>query len=151
MRLLPSAPGPVASVTPPRWDLAARGLAALALVLALTAVSGALGPHLSGLLAPFPIITSILAAFTHAHGGAAQLEVLLRNFLRGFYGFATFCIVLAVVLPSLATAAAFGLATAAALAVQAALFLLADPAAASDLDPTPLGREPDAQPGDAPG
>jgi hypothetical protein len=93
-------------------------------VLTLTAVSGALGPHLSGLLAPFPIITSVLAAFTHAHGGVAQVNVLLRNFLLGFYGFAAFCFTLAVALPALATAVAFGLAVVAALAVQAVTFLL---------------------------
>ena len=93
-------------------------------MLVLTAVSGALGPHLSGLLAPFPIITSVLAVFTHAHGGAAQVDILLRNFLVGFFGFAAFCFVLAVALPGLATAAAFGLATAAALTVQAAIFFL---------------------------
>ncbi|MGC1853003.1 MAG: hypothetical protein WA687_11250, partial [Solirubrobacterales bacterium] len=99
-------------------------LASLGLVLALTAVSGALGPHLSGLLAPFPIITSVLAVFTHARDGLAQVVVLLRNFLLGFYGFATFCFVLAATLPALAIAAAFGLATAAALAVQAITLLL---------------------------
>jgi hypothetical protein len=93
-------------------------------VFALTAVSGALGPHLSGLLAPFPIITSVLAVFTHAHGGFAQVGVLLRNFLVGFYGFAAFCFTLAVSLPTLTNAAAFGLATAAALAVQATIFVL---------------------------
>jgi hypothetical protein len=132
LSLLPSTSEPVTAVTPPPWDLAARGFAALGLVLALTAVSGALGPHLSGLLAPFPIITSILAVFTHAHGGVAQLEVLLRNFLLGFCGFAAFCFVLAVALPNLATAVAFGLATASALTVQAAIFLLKR---SSDSDP----------------
>lgn len=91
-------------------------------MLTLTAASGALGPHLSGLLAPFPIITSVLAVFTHAHGGVAQVEVLLRNFLFGFYGFAAFCFVLTVTLPASTTAVAFGLATAAALAVQAGSF-----------------------------
>jgi hypothetical protein len=125
LRLLPPAPRlSPAAFAPPRWDLPARALAALGLVLALTAVSGALGPHLSGLLAPFPIITSVLAVFTHAHGGFAQVCVLLRNFLFGFYGFAAFCFVLAVALPTLATAAAFGLATAAALTVQAGAFFL---------------------------
>ncbi len=88
LRLLPAPASPGEPVAPPWWDLPARGLAALGLVLALTAVSGALGPHLSGLLAPFPIITSVLAVFTHAHGGAAQVDILLRNFLVGFYGFA---------------------------------------------------------------
>jgi hypothetical protein len=125
-RLLPPAPtAPLAPVVPPWWDLPARALAALALVLALTAASGALGPHLSGLLAPFPIITSVLAVFTHAHGGAAQLDLLLRNFLLGFYGFAGFCFVLAIALPALATASAFGLAVAAALVVQITVFSLA--------------------------
>lgn len=93
-------------------------------MLALTAVSGTLGPHLSGLLAPFPIVTSVLAVFTHAHGGVAQVGVLLRNFLYGFYGFATFCFALAVALPALETATAFGLAAVAALAVQAMTLLL---------------------------
>jgi hypothetical protein len=123
-RLLPLPPlPPAAPASPPAWDLPARALAALTLVLALTAVSGALGPHLSGLLAPFPIITSVLAVFTHAHGGSAQAVTLLRGFLLGFYGFASFCFALALALPSLTTAAAFGLATALALAVQATIFL----------------------------
>jgi hypothetical protein len=124
LRLLPPVPATPALAAPPWWDLPARALAALGLVLALTAVSGALGPHLSGLLAPFPIITSVLAVFTHAHGGVAQVGVLLRNFLFGFYGFAAFCFALAVTLPTLTTAAAFGLAVAVALAVQGAILIL---------------------------
>jgi hypothetical protein len=109
-RLLPPAPSPPPAVAePPWWDLPARALAALGLVLTLTALSGSLGAHLSGLLAPFPIITSVLAVFTQAHGGFATVSVLLRNFLVGFYGFAAFCFVLAIVLPALSTAAAFSL------------------------------------------
>jgi hypothetical protein len=106
----------------PWWDLPARAGAALALVVALTAASGALGPHLSGLLAPFPIITSVLAVFTHAHGGTDQVRVLLRNFLVGFYGFAAFCFTLAVTLDSIGVAAAFSIALLAALSVQAVTF-----------------------------
>ncbi|HEY5708498.1 MAG TPA: hypothetical protein VIS51_03815 [Solirubrobacterales bacterium] len=125
LRLLPPLPtSPPAVAAPPWWDLPARALAALVLVLVLTAVSGALGPHLSGLLAPFPIITSVLAVFTHTHDGFAQVSILLRNFLFGFYGFAAFCFVLAISLPTLAIATAFGFATAAALAVQATTLLL---------------------------
>lgn len=121
-------PAPVATpavvATPPWWDLPARALAALTLVVALTAASGALGPSLSGLLAPFPIITSVLAVFTYAHGGRDQARVLLRNFLVGFYGFAAFCFVLAVCLDSFSSAAAFSVALLAALAVQATVFAL---------------------------
>jgi hypothetical protein len=125
LRLLrPASSPPLTAAAPPWWDLPVRALAALGLVLALTAVSGTLGPHLSGLLAPFPIVTSVLAVFTHAHGGVAQVSVLLRNFLFGFYGFAAFCFTLALALPGLTSAAAFGLATGAALAVQTTIFLL---------------------------
>jgi hypothetical protein len=125
LRLLP--PGPAAgrpAGAPPAWDLAARALAALALVLGLTAVSGALGPHLSGLLAPFPVLTSVLAAFTQAHSGTGELRILLRNFLFGFYGFAAFCFTLALALPSLATGASFGLAAVASVVAQAATLVL---------------------------
>ncbi|MGB7587554.1 MAG: hypothetical protein WBM00_02480 [Solirubrobacterales bacterium] len=125
LRLLPPAPwSPPAATAPPWWDLPARAFAALGLVLALTAVSGALGPHLSGLLAPFPIITSVLAVFTHTHGGVTQVGILLRNFLFGFYGFAAFCFALAVTLPAMTTASSFGLATVAALVAQGTIFLL---------------------------
>lgn len=125
LALLPApAATPTAVPAPPWWDLPARALAALALVVALTAASGALGPGLSGLLAPFPIVTSVLAVFTQAHGGFRQVRVLLRNFLVGFYGFAAFCFVLASTLDSLSGPAAFSAALAAALAVQATLFVL---------------------------
>ncbi len=122
--LPPPATTPTVIAAPPWWDLPGRALAALTLVVALTAASGALGPHLSGLLAPFPIVTSVLAVFTHAHGGSAQVRVLLRSFLIGFYGFATFCFVLAACLDSLGGPAAFAVALAAALAVQATILAL---------------------------
>lgn len=124
LRLLhapPREPQPLGPL--PSWDLPARALAAAAMVLVLTGVSGSLGPGLSGLLAPFPIITSVLAVFTHMHGGAEEVKILLRNFLIGFYGFAAFCFTLATALPSLATAPAFLLATAVAIAVQTLVFV----------------------------
>jgi hypothetical protein len=125
LMLLPAQAGTISPASPPPWwDLPARGLAALVLVVALTAASGRLGPELSGLLAPFPIITSVLAVFTHAHGGIDQVRVLLRNFLVGFYGYAAFCFVLAIGLTSLGVAAAFSLALVVAFAVQAASFAL---------------------------
>jgi hypothetical protein len=123
--LLAAPQSPLAAQAPlPWWDLPARAAAALVLVIALTAASGALGAHLSGLLAPFPIITSVLAVFTHAHGDTDQVRVLLRNFLVGFYGFATFCFTLAIALGPMEVAAAFSIALVAALAVQAVTFTI---------------------------
>ncbi|MGA8745000.1 MAG: hypothetical protein WB507_03950 [Solirubrobacterales bacterium] len=124
LALLPVPGGePAQTGTLPWWDLPARGLAAMALVLILTAASGSLGPNLSGLLAPFPIITGVLAVFTHAHGGSAQVRILLRNFLIGFYGFASFCFILAIGLLPLGTGPAFIVAIAVAVGVQTAVFV----------------------------
>ena len=102
----------------PSWDLPARALATMVLVLAVTGASSALGPHLTGILAPFPVATSVLAAFVLAQEGSPQATVLLRGFLRGAFGFATFCFLVAVLLPSLGTALSFAVAAAGALTVQ---------------------------------
>ena len=51
------------------------------------------------------------------------MRVLLRNFLVGFYGFAAFCFVLALALPSLDVPAAFIVALMAALAAQTVMFV----------------------------
>jgi hypothetical protein len=112
------APAPAAM--PPRWDLPARGLAAMALVMAVTAASGTLGPNLSGLLAPFPIAASVLAAFTHAQRGYEQAVILLRNLLIGYFGFAAFCFTVAVALPGMETGPAFALALVVTAVVQTA-------------------------------
>jgi hypothetical protein len=107
------------SVAFPAWDLPLRALSALALVLALTAVAGQLGPKLSGLLAPFPVITSVLAVFTHAQHGERELHLIMRGLVVGFVAYALFCFVLAVSLEGLGTADGFLLAALAALATQA--------------------------------
>jgi hypothetical protein len=82
--LMPGAVLEDADIDPPGWDLPMRGLAAGVMVLTITTLSGSLGSELSGLVAPFPIITSVLAAFTHAQRGAADTAVLLRGMLAGF-------------------------------------------------------------------
>jgi hypothetical protein len=84
---------------PPAWDLPVRASCAAAMVLAVTTASSGLGPRVSGLLAPAPIITSILAAFTHAQAGPDATLRLLRGMTTGFFTFALFCWSIAVLLP----------------------------------------------------
>jgi uncharacterized membrane protein len=105
----------------PAWDLPLRAGCALALVLTLTAVAGWLGPRLSGLLAPFPIIATVLAVFTHAQRGPEELVRLLQGMVSGFVAFALFCFTLALSLRALGTPASFALATGVALLTQALL------------------------------
>jgi hypothetical protein len=120
--LLPGQPhaaaGGGAIPPPPVWDLPVRAGCALALVLALTTAAGWLGPQLSGLLAPFPVITTVLATFTHSQRGADEAVRLLRGMLSGFVAFALFCFTLTVSLGGAPVAAGFALATVAALAAQ---------------------------------
>lgn len=105
----------------PAWDLPLRAGCALVLVLTLTAVAGWLGSQLSGLLAPFPIIATVLAVFTHVQRGPDELVRLLRGLLSGFGAFALFFFALAVSLPALGTLASFSLATAVAVLTQGLL------------------------------
>lgn len=107
---------------PPGWDLPLRAVCSMALVVTLTAVSGWLGPQLSGLLAPFPIIATVLATFTHAQRGTGELLRLLRGLVSGFAAFALFCFVLAKLLDGLGIAPAFLIASALAVAAQALAF-----------------------------
>ena len=94
--LLPPAAGVQGPApAPPRWDLAARAIATATLVLAVTSAAGALGPAWTGILAPFPIGVSIIAAFVHAQSGAAQVRATLAGALTGMVGLATFCVVVA--------------------------------------------------------
>jgi hypothetical protein len=90
------------------------------LVLAITAVATRLGPHLSGLISAFPIITAVLTAFTHAQQGPTEAIRLLRGFTVGFFAYAVFCVIVATSVRPLGIAPCFVLATAAALAAQAA-------------------------------
>ena len=102
----------------PRWDLPARMIATTALVIALTAAAGRLGPELSGIVATYPLFASVLAVFGHrAYGADAALNVL-RGLLLGLFSFAAFFVVLGAAIVPLGIAEAFALAILAALATQ---------------------------------
>jgi hypothetical protein len=102
---------------PPKWDLLGRAAATGGLVLVITTASTALGPGWTGLLAPFPIATTVLAGFVHAQHGAAISARALTGVITGLFGFATFCFVLAVLAVPLGITA-FAAAAAATVAVQ---------------------------------
>jgi hypothetical protein len=105
----------------PRSDLPLRALSAAVPVVVLTASARALGPHLTGLLSAFPILTPVLAAFTHAQRGAGEAVVFLRGMTSGLFAYALFCFLVALLLEPLGVGPAFLLAGAASLGLQAAL------------------------------
>lgn len=112
-------------VAAPQFDLVLRMSATAGLVLVLTAVAGVLGPRLSGLLAAFPVLATVLAAFTHAQDGPAAVAQFLRGLVTGLTAFAVFCFVAAVSLGAdWGVAPAFLTASAAALLSHALTLLL---------------------------
>jgi hypothetical protein len=102
----------------PGWDLPARAVATALLVLGLTGAAAGLGPRLTGVLTPFPVSNTVLAAFVLVLEGPVQLDDFFRGFLRGVYGFATFCFLIAVLVIPLGPLAAFPIALCGAVLAQ---------------------------------
>lgn len=104
--------------TLPAWDLPARIVVATVFVVLLTELAGALGPRLSGLLAPLPIFAAVLAVFTHLQQGGAAAVDSIRGTVVGSFAFAAFFVVLAALLGPIGIFAAFVAAVVAAGAAQ---------------------------------
>ncbi len=117
---------PLAFPSVPRWitgrtatsDLPWRLGSATVLVLLVTWGADHLGPRLSGLLAMFPVMSTVLVGFSHRQSGGQFATRLLRGMVWGYFSFACFCGVLASTLADLGIAAAFSLALAVALLVH---------------------------------
>jgi hypothetical protein len=107
MMFMPRKVPEVAAVTAqsPSWDLPARAVVTGILVLSVTTASSALGPHWTGLLAPFPVATSVVAAFVHAQNGYLVTARTMAGTLMGLFSFATFCFLVSVLVRPLGGAA----------------------------------------------
>ena len=99
-------------------DLPLRMLAGAALSFTVTYAASALGPRLSGVFAMFPVMGTILVGFSHYGSGRDYAINILRGMVRGYYAFASFCVVLSLTLREGPVALAFGVAAACALVVQ---------------------------------
>ncbi len=78
MVLARGAPAP-RTVATPRWDMAARLGASTAMLLAITVAAPLLGPTITGILSPVPIISWPLIVFAHLQGGRAQALAVIRG------------------------------------------------------------------------
>lgn len=138
--LLPRSTSPVAGAPAPRapwWDLPARAAATAGLVLAVTGAAAALGPALTGVLAPFPVASSVVAAFVLAQHGVAATVATLRGLLRGLVGFAVFCAAVAVLADRAPVAVTFGVALVLSLATQLVVQAAVRGRSARAADPAP--------------
>lgn len=119
-------PQPVISTASklPATELIARMAAGAALTLVVTGAAQTLGAAWSGIAALAPLLSPILAIFTHRRSGSAHAIALFRGLVRGLYALATFCFVLAWQIMEIGIARAFLLAIIAALVVQAVTFFM---------------------------
>ncbi|MFI5105999.1 MAG: hypothetical protein ACHP79_13825, partial [Terriglobales bacterium] len=124
LKLIPQ-PSPAEGLpATPHWEILVRMIASTAIVLILTGTAAFLGPHLSGLLTPFPVMSSVLAVFTQRFQGAAASTRLLRGLLIGLFTFATFFLVVALMIDHWGVVLAFTTATAACLFIHGSSLLL---------------------------
>jgi hypothetical protein len=122
---------------PPRWDLPARMIVGTTIVVVLTAVAPALGPHTSGLIATFPVYVSVLAVFAQRQDGPWAALDVLRGLLVGLFGTAAFYVIVATCLVPLGIVPAFGLAVGVTLAIGAVALRWIRAASRVEVEPEP--------------
>lgn len=110
------------AVSPPAWDMPARLAIAASYVVLQTGIAGWLGPRLSGLVTPFPIVVLLLTAFAHHQLGRSGATRVLRGFLIGMYAFASFFFLVAAGTAQVGAVASYLLGLAACLAVNGLTF-----------------------------
>lgn len=119
MRAFPSVSVDFPTVKPSKWDLPARAVATMTLVVLVTELAQTLGPELAGLVTPTPISTAVLAVFARREAGPEAAVVLLRALVRGLASFVSFFVVTGMALVHMPPALAFACGLAFALALQA--------------------------------
>ena len=124
------APAWVAPAVPaPRWDLPVRMATATTMVLLITGAGSLLGPKWSGLLSPFPVFVCVMAIFSHKNGGSSAAHSLLRGVIVGSFAFASFFVVVALMVQRSNLLFAYSLATFVALTVNGLLLVVFFPKA----------------------
>ncbi|TLV01566.1 hypothetical protein FEN17_14840 [Dyadobacter luticola] len=93
----------------PIYDIPLRMLVSTFFVVLLTQAADYLGPTWSGILTPFPIMTSTLAVFTHAQQGSAAATRILYGLMLAGYGFVAFLIGVAWIVPEMSIGLAYSI------------------------------------------
>ena len=106
------------SIVPPLWDIPIRIILATLFIIALTYVSGKLGPNLSGLLSTFPIFGTIFAITTHFLYGSEACIRLLKGVIVSLFSFSVFFLIIALTIIPLKVLLSFTLASMVCLVIQ---------------------------------
>jgi hypothetical protein len=66
----------------PKWELPARILVTVVLILTLTGFANVLGPRVSGALSTYPVIISVLGAFSQKRFGPHSTVATLHGLVQ---------------------------------------------------------------------
>ncbi|GAB6843114.1 hypothetical protein HNR00_000451 [Methylorubrum rhodinum] len=105
----------------PAWDLPARIAVSTGLVVLVTLGAPLLGPALSGLLAPVPVIAWPLIVFVHAQSGRPEAVATIRGTVSGAVGLCAFNLAVIRLAPTEGIAVTFAVALAVSLVVSLVL------------------------------
>jgi hypothetical protein len=119
--LIPRPRSPALPATLPWWDIPARMLVALCLVAVIMTTADALGPRLSGIVSTYPVILTVVGAFTHERWGRDAVRRLLRGVALSLLSFAAFFLVVGLAMPMAGVEGSFALACVPTLAISAVL------------------------------
>lgn len=123
--VLPRPRGPVLPIRLPAWDIPARMAATFALVALIMTGADALGSRLSGIVATFPVILTVIGTFTHHQSGVDAVRRVLRGLTLSLGSFVAFFLTVGVALPRIGLLGAYAAATTVAVAISAALVAFA--------------------------
>ncbi len=122
-RLLPQPSAPVAFAPPPSWDIPARMIATFALVSVIMLTADLLGPQRSGLIASYPVILTVIGAFTQSQLGQNGLLRVLRGISLSLLAFTGFFATVAALTPAVGQTPAYAAAAVVALSISAGLIV----------------------------
>ena len=98
LALMPTSNSPLLPRTIRAGDIPARMIATAILVIALTEAAAGLGSHVSGLLTPFPVVTSVIAVFAQRDQGFPGALRTLQGLLASMSAYVVFCVIVSLTL-----------------------------------------------------
>ncbi|MFN8411696.1 MAG: hypothetical protein U0Z26_04845 [Anaerolineales bacterium] len=122
--LMPKYEAVVSTSTPGKWDIPSRILIGTSFIIFVTTIAPYIGARLTGLLTTIPLYVSILTVFAHRHDGAASGINVLRGLIYGLFAFASFFLVLGLLIPNHSLTVSFLAAILAALTTQGLTLLV---------------------------
>lgn len=121
--IIPNVPDPGGIRYLPWWDIPMRMVATATLVAIITVSADFLGPELSGVVATYPVILSVIGTFTHSQWGWPAVVQLARGVSLSLMSFVAFFLVVGLSAETVGLTWAFVLAVAAALTISTGVIL----------------------------